>query len=33
MVVMFFFLANIVVLALAALASWWLSGYDAKADG
>ena len=33
MLVMLFFLANIVVLALAALASWWLSGYDAKLTG
>ena len=30
---MLFFLANIVVLTLAALASWWLSGYDAKLTG
>ncbi|MGH7991992.1 MAG: tetratricopeptide repeat protein [Limisphaerales bacterium] len=30
---MLFFLANIVVLSLAALASWWLSGYDAKLTG
>ncbi|HXR48380.1 MAG TPA: tetratricopeptide repeat protein [Candidatus Limnocylindrales bacterium] len=30
---MLFFLANIVVLALAAWASWWLSGYDAKLTG
>ena len=28
-----FFLANIVVLALATGASWWLSGYDTKATG
>jgi len=28
-----FFLANIVVLALAAGASWWLSGYDTKVTG
>jgi tetratricopeptide (TPR) repeat protein len=31
--VMLFFLANIVVLALATLASWWLSGYDARLTG
>lgn len=30
---MFFFLANIVVLIFAALASWWLSGYDVKVTG
>lgn len=30
---MLFFLANIVVLALATVASWWLSGYDAKLTG
>jgi len=30
---MLFFLANIVVLALATLGSWWLSGYDAKLTG
>ncbi|HUA39852.1 MAG TPA: tetratricopeptide repeat protein [Candidatus Sulfopaludibacter sp.] len=30
---MLFFGANIVVLALAALGSWWLSGYDAKLTG
>jgi tetratricopeptide (TPR) repeat protein len=30
---MLFFLANIVVLTLAALAAWWLSGYDAKLTG
>jgi Tetratricopeptide repeat len=30
---MFFFLANIVVLALATLVSWWLSGYDSKLTG
>jgi tetratricopeptide (TPR) repeat protein len=30
---MLFFLANIVVLTLAALASWWLSGYDTKVTG
>jgi len=30
---MFFFLANIVVLTLTVLASWWLSGYDTKLMG
>ncbi|MGP8022249.1 MAG: tetratricopeptide repeat protein [Limisphaerales bacterium] len=30
---MLFFLANIVVLTLATLASWWLSGYDSKLTG
>ena len=30
---MFFLFANIVILALATLASWWLSGYDAKLTG
>ncbi len=30
---MLFLLANIVVLTLAALAAWWLSGYDAKLTG
>ena len=30
---MLFFLANSVVLTLATLASWWLSGYDAKLTG
>lgn len=30
---MLFFLANIIVLALATLAAWWLSGYDAKLTG
>lgn len=30
---MLFFVANIVSLALAALGSWWLSGYDAKLTG
>ncbi len=30
---MLFFLANIVVLTLAALAFWWLSGYDTKVTG
>jgi tetratricopeptide (TPR) repeat protein len=33
MLVMLFFLANIVVLALATPGSWWLSGYDAKLTG
>jgi len=30
---MAFILGNIIVLALAALVSWWLSGYDAKLTG
>jgi thioredoxin-like negative regulator of GroEL len=30
---MFFFLTNFAVLAFATLASWWLSGYDAKLTG
>ncbi|HLX95866.1 MAG TPA: tetratricopeptide repeat protein [Verrucomicrobiae bacterium] len=30
---MLFFLANIAVLTLAAVGSWWLSGYDAKLTG
>ncbi|HEV2435787.1 MAG TPA: tetratricopeptide repeat protein [Verrucomicrobiae bacterium] len=30
---MLFFVANIVALALATLASWWLSGYDARLTG
>jgi len=30
---MLFFIANIVVLTLAAAASWWLSGYDTKVTG
>jgi tetratricopeptide (TPR) repeat protein len=30
---MLFFLANMVVLTLAAVGSWWLSGYDAKLTG
>ncbi len=30
---MFFFLTNIIVLILAALVSWWLSGFDVKVTG
>ncbi len=30
---MFFFLVNIIVLALATMVAWWLSGYDAKLTG
>jgi hypothetical protein len=30
---MVFILSNIIVLAFAALASWWLSGYDTRLTG